>query len=170
MLLPTTSKPLQRLSSWITCPVNSLCTTSIHYNCNCWVSGSVIITVISWITDMSYDLPGKTKLPCSVSDYLVVIPGTQDSLSVWHNHTTCYPWGWCIPRYVYANSMCFLNLHFSEWFAFGLIWSCKNFSLWFNWATTWQNQQNECAPSEDSDQPGHPPRLIRVFAVRLMGS
>ena len=24
------------------------------------------------------------------------------------------------------------------------------------WATTWQNQQNECAPSEVSDQPGHP--------------
>ena len=23
-------------------------------------------------------------------------------------------------------------------------------------ATTWQNQQNDCAPSEDSDQPGHP--------------
>ena len=30
---------------------------------------------------------------------------------------------------------------------------------------TWQNQQNECAPSEDSAQPGHPPSLIRVFAV-----
>ena len=29
------------------------------------------------------------------------------------------------------------------------------------------NQQNECAPSEDSDQPGHPPSLIRVFAVRM---
>ena len=26
-----------------------------------------------------------------------------------------------------------------------------------------------CAPSEDSDQPGHPPSLIRLFAVRLMG-
>ena len=38
------------------------------------------------------------------------------------------------------------------------------------WAATWQNQHNECAPSEDSDQPGHPPSLIRVFAVRLMGS
>ena len=24
-----------------------------------------------------------------------------------------------------------------------------------------------CAPSEDSDQPGHPPNLIRVFAVRV---
>ena len=34
------------------------------------------------------------------------------------------------------------------------------------WAATWENQQNDCAPSEDSDQPGHPPSLIRVFAVR----
>ena len=32
---------------------------------------------------------------------------------------------------------------------------------------TWQNQQSECAPSEDSGQPGHPPSLIRVFAVRM---
>ena len=38
------------------------------------------------------------------------------------------------------------------------------------WAATWQNQQNESAPSEDSDQPGHPPSLIRVFAVHSMGS
>ena len=35
------------------------------------------------------------------------------------------------------------------------------------WATTWRNQQTECAPSEDSDQPGHPPSLIKVFAVRI---
>ena len=35
------------------------------------------------------------------------------------------------------------------------------------WAATWQNQQNECAPSEDSDQPVHPPSLIRVFTVRM---
>ena len=35
------------------------------------------------------------------------------------------------------------------------------------WAALWQNQQSECAPSEDSDQPGHPPSLIRVFAVRM---
>ena len=36
-----------------------------------------------------------------------------------------------------------------------------------NWAATWQNQQCGCALSEDSDQPGHPPSLIRVFAVRM---
>ena len=33
-----------------------------------------------------------------------------------------------------------------------------------------QNQQHECAPSEESDQPGNPPSLIRVFAVCSMGS
>ena len=36
-----------------------------------------------------------------------------------------------------------------------------------NWVTTWQNQQCGCAASEDSDQPRHPPSLIRVFAVRM---
>ena len=30
-----------------------------------------------------------------------------------------------------------------------------------------KQKQNECAPSEDTDQPGHPPSLIRVFAVRI---
>ena len=38
------------------------------------------------------------------------------------------------------------------------------------WAASWQKQQTDCAPSEDSDQPGHPPSLIRVFVVRSMGS
>ena len=35
------------------------------------------------------------------------------------------------------------------------------------WAATRHNQPNECAPSEDSDQPGHLLSLIRVFAVRM---
>ena len=36
-----------------------------------------------------------------------------------------------------------------------------------NWAASWRNQQSECAPSEDSDQPGYPPSLIRVLAIRM---
>ena len=36
------------------------------------------------------------------------------------------------------------------------------------WATTVRNQKMTCVPSEDSDQPGHPPSLIRVFAVRMI--
>ena len=54
------------------------------------------------------------------------------------------------------------------------IWShlaCIGDVLWVlahaMWATTWQNHQNECAPSEASDQPEHPPSLIRVFALRM---
>ena len=35
------------------------------------------------------------------------------------------------------------------------------------WAATWQNQHCGYAPSEDSDQPGHLPSLIRVFAARM---
>ena len=46
-------------------------------------------------------------------------------------------------------------------------WTTANSNTW---AMTWQNQQNECAPSEDSDQPRLLPSLIRVFAVRSMGS
>ena len=35
------------------------------------------------------------------------------------------------------------------------------------WDMTWQNHQNGCAPSKDSDQHGHPPSLNRVFAARM---
>ena len=33
-----------------------------------------------------------------------------------------------------------------------------------------KNQQNECAPSEDSDQPGRPPSPTGVFVLRSVGS
>ena len=33
-------------------------------------------------------------------------------------------------------------------------------------ATTWVNQQNDCAPSEDSDQPGHPSLLCAQWAAK----
>ena len=75
-----------------------------------------------------------------------------------------------------------LNLYAAGGFelAYGLKASVQQFLIWQNtdsfvrmaelrniWAATWQNQQNECAPSEDSDQSGHPPNLIRVFTVRM---
>ena len=34
---------------------------------------------------------------------------------------------------------------------------------WSICATIWQNQQSDCTPSEDSDQPGHPPSLISLL-------
>ena len=40
----------------------------------------------------------------------------------------------------------------------------------FKWTMTCQNRQNVFAPSKDSDQPGHPPRLIRDFTVRWVSN
>ena len=45
------------------------------------------------------------------------------------------------------------------------LWCIKWITAFLRWAATWQNQQNECVPIEDSD---HPPRLTRVFVVRSM--
>ena len=43
--------------------------------------------------------------------------------------------------------------------------------MWYNkLSISWQNQQMACEPTEDSDQPGHPPSLIRVFVVCSLGS
>ena len=46
---------------------------------------------------------------------------------------------------------------------------------WWFWVSSWptfepphdKTNRMACAPREDSDQPGHPPSLTRVFAVRM---
>ena len=40
----------------------------------------------------------------------------------------------------------------------------------YTWAASWLNQQNECAPSKDSDQPGHSPSLMRVWWESLLSA
>ena len=68
-----------------------------------------------------------------------------------------------------------------RWVHISFCWFCRaldygnhwlpNEEFWMHiWTATWQNQQNDCAPREDSDQPGYPPSQIRIFAVREMGS
>ena len=47
---------------------------------------------------------------------------------------------------------------------------CKCLSQKVNEPRRDKTNKLTCAPSKDSDQPGHPPSLIRVFAVRSMGS
>ena len=51
-----------------------------------------------------------------------------------------------------------------------LYWSVYySYGPWLalEWAASWQNQQNDFAPSEDSDQPGHVRSVIRAFAVHM---
>ena len=69
------------------------------------------------------------------------------------------------------NIVVVLSFFMVNFFSYGP-WSTSEFCLCpisceLILAATWQNQQNDCAPSEDSDQSGHPPSLIRVFAVRM---
>ena len=84
--------------------------------------------------------------------------------------------------YFKVNFICFVKLKFVSPFKtvevfhasqIGNNWILYNFYIpghTCNWATSRQNQQNDCAPSKDSDNPGHPHSQIRVFAVRSMGS
>ena len=69
-----------------------------------------------------------------------------------------------------SPSIALMNYTFmpSEYLRYCLNEDSMSVSVTKNWTATQRNQQNECAPSEDSDQPGHPPSLIRVFAVRSM--
>ena len=52
-----------------------------------------------------------------------------------------------------------------------IIHTIMKFRLWVEPYELPHDKTNKvaCAPSEDSDQPGHPPSLIRVFAVRSEG-
>ena len=68
---------------------------------------------------------------------------------------------YCLPRNLRSLQYHQQNVKFNR-FTANTIW--QNNTIW---ATTWQNQQSECAPSEDSDQPGHLPSLIRGFAIRI---
>ena len=76
--------------------------------------------------------------------------------------------GWLAP---FAISTCSFRLHqcrlieVSVVDTYPLSWVSPK--LAFKWAASWQNKQCGCTPSEDSDQPEHPPSLIKVFAVRM---
>ena len=52
---------------------------------------------------------------------------------------------------------------------FNFYWQTFRTNLWWSWFETAHDKTNKmtCAPSEDSDQHGHLPSLIRVFAVRM---
>ena len=88
----------------------------------------------------------------------------------------CPVWNLCCSpgqREPYTFNIQTLATTISKYLSFSHdIGSIKSNEMHFRdkWATTWQNQENECAPSEDSDQPGHPSSLTRVFAEHLMGS
>ena len=114
-------------------------------------------------------------LPCILNGGEVQIVNSVTMINVWH-HEACqvmpksYPEK---PNFQFAS-----NNHFGFFFlrtlslriAFKLKFAlfCKFYAK----ISTFEPPHDKtskmaCAPSEDSDQPGHPPSLTRVFAVRL---
>ena len=81
--------------------------------------------------------------------YCVLWEFVRESLPIW-------PWKWLVSDYTFFISPCLCPSH---WHCFE---KCNPFE-------PPQDKTNRmaCAPREDSDQPGHPPSQIRVFAVRM---
>ena len=97
--------------------------------------------------------------PCW-TPYQGFAPGPQGGLGGTHTPRRMAPWS--LASWAFSPSTQISRLIPVLWRLFYL--NCGTAKL-TKWAASWQNQQSECAPSEDSDQPGHLPSLIRVFAV-----
>ena len=101
-----------------------------------------------------------------------------------------HSWVWCCNTHLqgeiriidtmpFSDSYCPYVLNLYDWNTGAKLWEVWHMGS--NWCSPicfalrlvpqvsrlMTNQQNTCAPSKDSDQPGHPPSLISVFAVRM---
>ena len=60
-----------------------------------------------------------------------------------------------------SQALLMFHLLVESWFKCLLFWCIGELEVlhidWITWAASWQNQQNQCAPREDSDQPGRCP-------------
>ena len=100
----------------------------------------------------------RHKKTCLGTDHLIFCGGGvgwgwgKRKTEIFFSHSPCISWSQSIYMGILFICSC---IHVSWIFGSECIWTA-----------TWQNRQNGCAPSEDSDQPGQPPSLIRVFAAR----
>ena len=64
------------------------------------------------------------------------------------------------------------SMYKSQFITFGNFHKKAQFSgrLFWNWAASWKKTTKWHMRPANSDQPGHPPSLILVFAVRSVGS
>ena len=110
-----------------------------------------------WRNNENYPhIPSLHLLHCKLWTVWLVIPHTYASQTDADRMANSVdPDQTALSRAVWSGSTMFAQIRPKTKYCYG------------KWATSWQNQQSDCAPSEDSDQPEHPPSLIRVFAVRM---
>ena len=127
----------------------------------------------SWSDEPRHDKTNKMSVsPAKTRIILGIHP-------VWSVSSLCAHWVAKDPNFLHADietlidwadAQADLGLRWAHSYFVGFVMSrlrCHELLSEIMWAATWQNQQNECASNEDSDQPGHPPSLIRVFAIRM---
>ena len=130
-------------------------------------------TVWLWMRLLDYKC-GSNEKPLDKTNKMTVRPAkTQISLGirpVWSESSLCAQWIVKVPSFLHADSEDSLNpILFSLWCFLWESWfmcfSCIFFCLFE--APHDKTIKVAYAPSEDSDQPGHPPSLIKAFAVHM---
>ena len=88
----------------------------------------------------------------AISHYIIIFKGP-------YIHKSCiltFCWSRKHANILLLTVLVFSSNNHQNWKVF--FWNWRSHTCGNEWATTCQNQQNECSPSKDSDQPGHPPR------------
>ena len=129
--------------------------------------------VLIWI-QLSCDMTKPTMWQCASEDSDQ--PGHPPSLIRVFTVRMKKPWVLSYPLSAQRRLWSDLaDTHFvsfvMSWLNYGNFFQSVNFLDFYGntWPPSWKKQQNDCAPSEDSDQPGHLPSLISL-CLRSMGS
>ena len=155
-------------TKWHVCPAKTQISLGIHPDwsesllCAQWVAKDP-----SFLQADSEDSDQTERMPRLIWVFTGCICHFVGFVMRWPNcvYIQCRPWS--MPHYAASD----LGLHYLPrshlWDARHTLINTSKRLYMLKWTTSWQNQQNDCAPSDDSDQPGHPPSLIRVFAIRM---
>ena len=117
---------------------------TIVYNATFWLKVSVHGDVFQ-LNGTVYILLGSPLAACLVYRDLICSVHTVNNFHLSITYDTICNWRPYVRLALVPNVL-------SSW----------NKAVIIIWATAWQNQQNVFVPSEDSDQPGHPPSLISL--------
>ena len=116
----------------------------------------------------SRDIPKLLKMVLVAPRLALRSTQCQDDVTVWY-HVKCLVHDISVRQHYKSAHWAPCSNQTLSWYDWKIVESDvkPEQTTTTKWAASWQNQQNDGAPSKDSDQPGHLPSLIRVFAVRM---
>ena len=110
---------------------------------------AIIIIPYAFLTERwLFIQPGNATVKTCVSIRFITLE---------YENLSCKIWRVCC-------NLCSVKLH---WLLFSISVDCPFTVGTFNWTGASKTNKTTCAPGKDSNQPGHPPSLIRVFPIRM---